>query len=277
MKPKRALVVGMGGFRGAYDSAVATELHANLSPNYFDTIYACSSGTFTASYFAADVPEIGERIWREHSYGKKIFNYRNFQNKRNILDLESLIDIFKIGDTRLPLENITPESARLVYVATNVLTGNAEYFDINQENIFDLMTASSAIPILHPPVQINGDNYLDGGLSDPLPFRRAIEEGHDEILIIYNKEPGFLVDKYFKYSKHLIAKSLNKSLRSGILNLESKYQQIEDDFRLDSRIKVIRPNIKFPLKILLDTNKERINLAADLGHKDARRFLQDNF
>ena len=46
------------------------------------------------------------------------------------------------------------------------------------------LKASCCIPIVCKPYTIDGINYFDGGLSDPLPIKKAINDGCDKIVLI---------------------------------------------------------------------------------------------
>ncbi len=77
-------------------------------------------------------------------------------------------------------------------VVTNVRTGKAEYLQVPPQEIYwETTIASCAIPVLFPPVKLGHKYYLDGGLSDPIPFKRARADGCDRILVILTRERGY--------------------------------------------------------------------------------------
>ena len=62
---KRALVIGMGALRGAYDAGVVVTLCRALGPDYFHAVYGCSAGTYAIAHFVLNQPDSGEKLWRE--------------------------------------------------------------------------------------------------------------------------------------------------------------------------------------------------------------------
>jgi len=85
---------------------------------------------------------------------------------------------------------------RVVAVVTNIATGEAEYFDIPPyETHWETTIASCSLPVLFPPVQLNGNYYLDGGLADPVPYRKAMQEGCDRIVVILTRERDYVKEK----------------------------------------------------------------------------------
>lgn len=70
----------------------------------------------------------------------------------------------------------------LAVVATNLTRGRPEIFEHGP--LAPAILASSAIPAALPPVTINGDQYLDGGLLDNVGLRVAIERGARRIYVL---------------------------------------------------------------------------------------------
>jgi NTE family protein len=49
--------------------------------------------------------------------------------------------------------------------------------------------ASTALTPLHPPWEINGERYVDGGTVTPLPIRVALDRGATEIWALHLHDP----------------------------------------------------------------------------------------
>src|SRR6056297_3966536 len=64
---------------------------------------------------------------------------------------------------------------------TNILTGKIEY--LSQGNVVKAVQASSSIPIIFSPVEINGQLYVDGGLLDNVPIK-PLQEKCDKIIAV---------------------------------------------------------------------------------------------
>ena len=79
-------------------------------------------------------------------------------------------------------------------VVTNALTGRPEYFgkDAMKQDDYRLIMASSAIPVACHPVELNGVPYFDGGLTDAIPVRRALERGCGKLVVILSKNRDYV-------------------------------------------------------------------------------------
>jgi NTE family protein len=74
----------------------------------------------------------------------------------------------------------------LYVVATRMPQGTMHVFgDDPQDDLLSAVMASTALPPLHPPYQIEDQLYLDGSLSANLPLRAAVERGATEIYALY--------------------------------------------------------------------------------------------
>ena len=68
--------------------------------------------------------------------------------------------------------------------ATNFVNGLQTVFD--KGDIVEIITAASSIPILFPPVFIDGIPFVDGGLSNNLPIEPFINKKEQVISIYVN-------------------------------------------------------------------------------------------
>lgn len=78
-------------------------------------------------------------------------------------------------------------------VVTNLETGRAEYMEVTTEDRENLvLQATCALPLMFPIYHLNGKPYLDGGAADAIPFRRALEQGCDRVVVLLTKPRGYV-------------------------------------------------------------------------------------
>ena len=81
-------------------------------------------------------------------------------------------------------------------VITNINTGLPEYHRIDEiDKNWKILRATSSLPILFQPVEINGNLYLDGGISDSIPFEYALNNGCDKVIVVLTRERDFVKKK----------------------------------------------------------------------------------
>ena len=107
----------------------------------------------------------------------------------------------------------------------------AEYREINKlekEQIIDILTASSAMPVVYKPVEIDGAKYIDGGMVDNVPIRPLIEDAECSDLIIvklhkdneYNLYVASRADSIMEITP---SKSIGDGLLDGTLDFNSSH------------------------------------------------------
>ena len=183
-----------GGNRGVVHIGV---LRAFLEKKIVPThIAGVSAGAFVAAFHAWD-----PRTFNSFTDLKILFSFitkafiglsawqliRKFATKG--LNLESLGDSSNIReflDKRLPFKNFEELQATLALGATNFETGQDMWF--KKGPIIPALMASSATPGIFPPVEIDGNIYTDGGVSDNMPLFELAREGCG---VIYAVNAGY--------------------------------------------------------------------------------------
>jgi predicted patatin/cPLA2 family phospholipase len=189
---KTALVVEGGGLRGAFSVGVLQVLLSRFGADAFDGIFAVSSGVFASTYFVANQGAEMESIWRDRVCGSQLIDHRNWFTGRPVLRLDYLIDLFK-GPVKLDLDLVMNSRPYLEYVLTDHRTRKPVHIDAKCPDIFDLMRASSALPHVYKlPVTVAGRDFYDGGQSDPIPVRRAIEFGATHIVVVRTRPRSYV-------------------------------------------------------------------------------------
>lgn len=74
-------------------------------------------------------------------------------------------------------------------VVSNLNTGKADYLPITGEDKRNLVAlASCSLPMMFPIAEVDGEEYLDGGVVDPIPFRRVLDCGCDKVIVVATRE-----------------------------------------------------------------------------------------
>ena len=108
------------------------------------------------------------------------------------------------ADTKMPL----------FITATEFHSG--EMTVITEGRLVDATRASSAIPMVFPPVTVGDKLLVDGAVSNPLPIDVAIKEGSDVIVAVGFELPmRKRMNSYIAVTAHLNALYMNNILKSS--------------------------------------------------------------
>jgi NTE family protein len=113
-----------------------------------------------------------------------------FQRLEGLVDVSAFLNVDPF--CHLVQSQVDPTALRasakaLRVTATNWITGDSRDFDFHEttdDHAWAAIRASAAIPGLFPPVKLDGQTYVDGGVVQNTPIMPAIEEGATEIHVI---------------------------------------------------------------------------------------------
>ena len=182
-----ALIVEGGAMRGAWAAGVLAFLWER-GRRQFDRVYAASSGACSAAYFVAGMWEPGLTIWREQAC--KVVRKTNFLRRKPIIDLAYLVDHVFRKHVPLSVEALQQAPTHFSIVLTDCNTGEPVYFHACDERVFAALRATSSMPLATRGFDyVDGHPYADGGVSDPIPIQRALEDGATEITVVLTHRP----------------------------------------------------------------------------------------
>jgi len=186
-RARTAFVFAGGGARGAAQVGMLQALTAHgIVP---DAIYGTSVGAINAAGFAGD-PTIGgvefmAEHWREvqrddvFPQGRFPTPWRFFQTREAVFPSEGVRRIIQTG---LRFERLEQSPVHLEVVATSLTDGRPHWFSSGPAE--PAILASAALPALLPPVVIDDETFIDGGVVDNVPIARAIEQGAQRVFVL---------------------------------------------------------------------------------------------
>ncbi len=187
---KTGIVLEGGGMRGVYTSGVHEYLLAKGI--YYPYVIGVSAGASNSCNYVSRQKGRGKRTnldylnnWRYMSFGSLLLTGSYFGLDFIFGDIPNALDLFDY-DTFYH----SPGIFRIG--ATNCITGETDYFDKSHiTTTFEHIKASCSLPFLSPMVKINGVPYLDGGISDPIPVRKALADGCEHVVVVLTQPQGY--------------------------------------------------------------------------------------
>lgn len=188
-KMKTAVIDVGGGMRGIYAAGVFDFCMDNGVT--FDLGIGVSAGSANIASFLAGQRGRNYVFYTQYALRRQYMSLRNFLTKHNYVDLDYGYGTLSNSDGENPLDYpaLASNPMDFIVVATNAVTGEAKYFskaDISQDN-YDVMKASSTLPVVCRPYVIDGVPYYDGALSDPVPVRKAFEMGCEKVVLVLTR------------------------------------------------------------------------------------------
>jgi NTE family protein len=95
----------------------------------------------------------------------------------------------KVVTDGLAFDRLEDAAIPVEVVATSLTDGRERWFTYGPA--VEAILASSAIPTLFPPVEIEGERYIDGAVVNNVPVRRAIDCGATRIVVLLCAPPVY--------------------------------------------------------------------------------------
>ncbi|MDY5626249.1 MAG: patatin family protein [Clostridia bacterium] len=178
-----------GGLRGIY--AVGVLDYCMEHSIRFDLGIGVSAGSANLASYAASQIGRNYKFYTEYAFRRQYMGIGNFIFKHSFIDMDYVYGTLCRSDGEYPLDYsaLRDNPMELYVVATDARTGQAKYFgkeDIRQDD-YDIFKASSSIPFICKPYEIQGVPYYDGALGDSVPIEKAFQLGCDRVVVILTK------------------------------------------------------------------------------------------
>ena len=268
--------------RGIFPAGV---LQAFTDRNYFPwkLIIGSSAGALTGTAYAARQIHIARDALFTKLLTGEFIHFRNLlRPDRHILDLDWMVDTIINGDEGLDMKSL--KRACPVLITATHCGENEEprtvYLDSKKDDVSTALKATAALPFFYRGfVHYEGMPLLDGGLLDPIPFRKALELGYREsdILVVTTRKRGYRKKQESFWIKTILENHYrNPAFRFLVRVLENRYlmyNRILDELEYQHRdIKVLYPPDEFKVDRLTRDDK-KILAGFEMGVETAKEFL----
>ena len=255
--------------RGAWAAGVLAFLYEQGRRQY-DFVYAASSGACSAAYFVAGMQEPCLSIWRDLAC--KVVRKSNLLRRKPIIDLAYLVD--QVIRERVPLsvEALQQAPTRFLIVLTDCLTGEPVYFHACDDRVFAALRATSTMPLATRGYDyVDGHPFADGGVSDPIPIERALQDGATDITVVLTHNYRFRLKPLPRWLGRFAYPTFPKVAHAWTAEQCLKYNAALDLIKQPPagvRLRVFRPIRPLPVGALTIAQK-RIEAALASGHDEA--------
>lgn len=243
---KTGIVFEGGAFRTIFSCGVMDALVENdIMPDY---MIGVSAGAAYGVSMASKQPRRNLDVLMKYRNDKRYLGLSNMIDKDNksIYGLEFSYETIPNELNLFDYDAFKQYKGDFYCVVTNLLTGQPEYMKYTGDDRTNtVLKATCALPMLFPPIIINDVPYMDGGLSDSIPYLKAIEDGCDRIIVVLTRQSGYT--KTTSRSTKAIAYSYRNQypkLTETMLTRASRYNESLkglDQYAKEGRIITIQP------------------------------------
>lgn len=220
---KTAMIDVGGGFRAIFGCGVMDRMLEDGID--VDMCYGVSAGAANMTSFIARQHGRNHTFYTKYAFRKEYASAESFFKNHNFANLDYIYGTLSNHDGENPLDFAAFEANETGFtvVACNAEDGSTKYFDKSRVRFddFDIIKASSAVPVACEPYVVDGVPYFDGGIADPVPVQKALEDGYDRVILILSR----LRDEVRKQQKDLApARILERSHPAAAEKLRMRYR-----------------------------------------------------
>lgn len=269
------MVLEGGGMRGLYTAgALDRMLDEEIKVNGMVTV---SAGALFGINYASQQRGRALRYNKDYINDKRYISIRNLLTTGNIVSKEFAYYTVPFELDIFDEEAFKKSGIDFFVTVTNVETGEPEYVLIERPfEQMEALRASGSMPFVSKMIENNGQKYLDGGVSDSIPIRKAQELGYEKLIVILTRPLDY---RKTKASERFINLFYRKHPRFAerLKNRHHTYNEtVEEIIRLEEagEVFVIRPSQTIPIK-RLEKDPGKLEEMYELGVKDTELMMHD--
>lgn len=281
-----ALAVEGGGSRAAYSAGMVLALDEAGLTDAFDDVYGTSGGALNAAWLLSGEAQRWIRSWAwPEVAAAKVTDPRRLLRGGPLVDLAHLVHHVYESITPMNFDAIIANPIGFHPIATDAATGAAADlapYVTDRLGAQTALRASSCMPLLAgPPVRLGGRTYVDGGLSEGVPFRTALAQGATHVLVLRTRRADQRALPPSRVERALLTPYfLRHGRAAGAAHVGRHRTYADDDLRLAEgtaaavpTLVEVRPPLGSPDVPRLSGDLAAIDAAIDQGRVAMRAFL----
>ncbi len=186
---KAAMILEGGANRGIFTSGVLDYLMEQEF--YTEYVAGVSMGCCNGiDYVSRQIGRTKECIIRQN---RERLDLKEMWKKKSLFDMERVFRSYPNHEIPFDYETYFSSPTEFEAVATDCLSGKAAYLTekTDKERLMMICRASCSMPMVSPIVEVDGKPYLDGGVADSVPLKRALDKGYRKLIVVLTRNYGY--------------------------------------------------------------------------------------
>ena len=247
-----------GGFRAIFGAGVLDRcLEEGIA---FDHCYGVSAGSANLTSFLAHQHGRNHTFYTQYAFRKEYASVNSFIHNHNFANLDYVYGTLSNHDGENPLdyEAFAANPAQFTVVACDARDGSTKYFtkdDMHYDD-YDVLKASSAVPVACQPYVIDGVPYFDGGIADPVPVQKAIDDGCDRIVLVLTRPKDVIREQHKDVAPARILRRSHPEAAERLLERYTTYNTevaVAKQYEAEGKVMILAPEELYGLSTLSKT------------------------
>jgi NTE family protein len=201
---KVGLVLAGGGGKGAYHIGVWKALREYGVDRNITAVSGTSVGALNSALFMQGNLELAEEVWMSINHDKilsidasrlsnllgsiRLPELAKWTSKVSSFGVFSRSGFLELINEYLDLKIVSSSKISCYAACCEVPSLEIKYFKLNRcssEKITTILLATSALPVIFDPIDIEGKIYIDGGIKNNIPIQPLYNEEFRNIIVVH--------------------------------------------------------------------------------------------
>lgn len=301
-RPKRGLFLPGGGTKGSFQAGALKYILQELGREY-DIVTGFSIGALNSLGVVQQDFDIVLDMW-ENAKSMTDFFGGNILFYKGLLSMKPLR---KQIENRIDIDKIRKSPVEFFFSAVDLQEGVLVEKDKNSSPLIEWLLASCSIPGIFEPIEIDGHQYVDGGVLATEPMSPLIQANVEEIDIVTtrpvkerysDKRPGTIIETAQRCLELIQSELIRIEIErtKEVNKLFEKWGDFKDDGNIIEEIVFYFAEKKdhFPLREykkvditliepheslidVLEFDHKKIKKALEEGYTEAKRVFDEKF
>lgn len=270
---KTGLVLEGGGLRGIFTAGVVDCLldHEII----FDYVIGVSAGACNLFAYVGEQKRYIRKCLIQKNPFDSFYGIPQMVGSHRLVDLDKIFEEYSIT-YGFDFDRFIHSRIQWEMATSNLNTGKAEYMttdDIERAKLIG--KASCSLPIITPPVAIDGNLYLDGGVCDSIPIQRALDQGCDRVLVVLTRKKGnfsglndatkVIFSRLYADYPHFLEAAYNRGNK-----YREEVKQCEE-LEENGKVVIIRPTMQEVNR--LESDEDQLSMSYYHGYTKTKEYL----
>ncbi len=252
-----------GGLRGAFTSGVLEYfMENNVS---FDRVVGVSAGACVGASFISKQQGRNRKVNVEYPSDKRYMGFRHLITTGSYFNMKFVFE--EIPNQLVPFDEqaFYKNPSEFDVIATSLDNGQSVVFsrkDFKNISLNKALVASSSIPMLAKPANIDGKLYFDGGVSDSIPVKYALSQ-HEKAVVVLTRPRGYRKEKLSNKLLYEVTFRKYPEFLKVLLSRNEEYNQTLDfcdQMEKEGKLFIIAPSPEFMIGRTEQNFEKRLNL-----------------
>lgn len=269
-----ALVLEGGSLRGLFTAGVLDIfVEAGIECSYVNGVSAGSTNAM--NYISKQTGRLLE-INQQYLHDKRYMSFENMVKNRQIFNFDFMFGELSTELIPYDFDAFYNSPQKFEVAATRCRTGRPEYFEKSTcRDMMAAVMASSSMPVLSKMIEVEGKKYLDGGVSMPIAYQRALDLGYDKVILVLTRHNGYQKPPMSPLMRRAYARYFAPlpEFQEALYEVPERYNRMQkeiEELEAQGRIFVIRP--EFPVTV---SRVERDLRKLEALYEEGRRVAEE--